>query len=274
MLMADGNLVATIQNISNNAPPTNPYPIFIPTASTSLATKPLKPSEEQVLNAFIQWYANVIEQELDARAANIIRRPETAQFLRALIGYFKASRLLTDKDLTHIVRSSNIGIAPLFPQAIKYNTTGAGANTGYNNNSWDIPVTAGTQAFILGGVSAGSPTFYKTSDYGAAGNQDRKHLIAVFPSGYFEVGSSPTVDQFLFESEEKMQISPFVVPPFQDSPLKLTYPVYQYHLPGFWVDDVKGVRISFMPRQTKTMQLRLLGVVIYEFNFLSGLKYI
>jgi len=272
-MVDSNNLITELQRLTTGASERgDPYPIFIPTASTSLSIKPLRGPEQRVVSSFLSHYANIIEKQLDSRAAQIIRRPETFAFVSLLVAYFKASRLLTDKELVDVVRSNNIGIAPLTPQAIKYSTTGAGSNTGYNTNSWDIPVTAGTPAYILGG--SGATAFYKTSDYGAAGNQDRKHLIAVFPSGYFEVGSTPTTDQFLFESEEKRDIAPFIMPPFTDVSLKLSEPIYQYDLPGFFVDDVKGIKISFMPRQTKTMQLRLLGVVIYEYNFFSGLKWV
>jgi len=50
------------------------------------------------------------------------------------------------KSYTFPSQTGTLGVAWLFPQAIKYATT---VPTSYNTNSWDIPLTAGSEGILV-----------------------------------------------------------------------------------------------------------------------------
>jgi len=164
----------------------------------------------------------------------------------------------------------SLGVAWLFPQAIRYATTpspDAPCYTSYKPNSWDIDVTAGTPAYLFGDGT----NFYRTSP------ATEKHtFIFVFHNGVIEVGSTPTIEQFHIMSEGKRDYGIYTVEPLVDIPVEKGVSIYQYPTPlgAFPISHDRGVMWGFMPRTSGTKTIKLLGLVFYEHDFASTLKWV
>jgi len=163
----------------------------------------------------------------------------------------------------------SLGVAWLFPQALKWVATPTASNpcyTSYKNNSWDIDVTAGTPAYILGDG---------TNFYRANPNTDQHTFILIFENGVIEVGSTPTIEQFHMISEGKRDYGIYTVEPLIDIPVERGLTIYQYPTPlgAVFVSHDRGLMWGFMPRTSGTKTIKLLGLVFYEHDFASRLKW-
>lgn len=162
-----------------------------------------------------------------------------------------------------------LGVTWLFPQAIKPVATPTPqipCYTSYKSNSWDIDVTAGTPAYLFGDGT----NFYRTS---SAPNQHS--FILIFENGIVEIGSTPTIEQFHIYSEGKRDYGAYTVEPLVDIPVEKGVAIYQYPTPlgAMFISYDRGIMWGFMPRTTGTKTIKLLGLVYYEHDFLSTLKW-
>jgi len=173
------------------------------------------------------------------------------------------------KNYTYPSTPGNLGVTWLFPQALKWVATPNADNpcyTSYAANSWDISVTAGTPAYLLGDGT----NFYRTSRA-----TDRHSFILIFHNGVIEVGSTPTIDQFRLWSESKTDYGVYSVQPLVDVPIEKNVAIYMYPTPlgALPIDYNTGVMWSFMPRTSGVKTIKLLGLVFYEHDFASTLKW-
>jgi hypothetical protein len=160
----------------------------------------------------------------------------------------------------------SLGVAWLFPQGLKWVATPSSTNpcyTSYKTNSWDIDVTAGTKAYLLGDGT----NFYKTNP-----NTDTHTFILIFDNGVLEVGSTPSIEQFHIYTEGKRDYGAYTIEPLTDIPIEKNVAIYQYPTPlgAMFVDYNRGVMWGFMPRVTGTKTIKLLGIIFYEHNFLAS----
>jgi hypothetical protein len=178
-----------------------------------------------------------------------------------------AKAYLAEKNYTFPSVPGHLGVNWLFPQTVNYKVDTVTAVTNYSANSWDIPITAGTKAYILGSDTA----WYKTSSV-----VDKRHCILIFHNGLVEVGTTPSVEQFRLISESKGDYGIYTVAPLVELPVEPNKVVYQYPTPlgALFVEYQTGVRWYFMPRRTGTMTLKLLGLVFYEHDFASDTKWV
>ena len=158
--------------------------------------------------------------------------------------------------------SSDFGIALTAPWLINWD----GAQpTAYGGNSWIISTTAGTRLYLLGSSTA----FYR-----ARSDSGYRMLHIILQNGIFSVGTSPGISQIRVLSEKVTQ-PPFHVMPAHDVPVD-RYPIYilttPYAIP-VWYD--MGVKVEVMPYVSQSaLDLRLLGVTLYEYNAWRDLTYI
>jgi len=194
-------------------------------------------------------------------AADIARQARLAIEFAAVA---KATFPIRGKNYTFPSVPGHLGVAWLFPQAIKYSAT---VPTGYANNSWDIPITAGTKAYILGSDTA----FYKTSS-----EVDKRSFILIFDNGVVEYGSTPSAQQFRLISDAKQDWGIYTVDPLLEIPLESNVALYQYPTPlgAVFVDYTRGVKWYFMPTRSGVATIKLLGLVYYEHDFASDVKWI
>ncbi len=164
----------------------------------------------------------------------------------------------------------SLGVAWLFPQGLKWVATPSATNpcyTSYKTNSWDIDVTAGTAAYLLG---AGGENFYKANP-----TTNQHTFLLIFDGGVLEYGSSPSIEQFRLISEGKRDYGIYTVEPMVEVPIEKNVAVYQYPTPmgAVFVDHNSGVMWEFMPRVTGTKTIKLLGMIFAEHDFLASLKW-
>lgn len=228
--------------------------------------KPLEIGSDQVPEE------NVINRALETLKAQVKNfSPSLADLIEvqkplvyAVAMAFKASLIPANKTYAMNPTSNALGVLPLFPAAIKPNTSTPSA---YLLNSWDVPLTANTPAYLLGAAS-GSNEFYKGSDA-----LNATTWLYIFANGLVEIGSTPSIEQIKIVSQEKQAISPYTVGPFIDVPVNKDYPAYIYPLPAFYIDNKsKGIKLAVLPRRTGTATLKLIGLVFYEYDFFSDFK--
>ena len=174
----------------------------------------------------------------------------------------------SEKDYTFPSTPGSLGVTWLDPATFKWAASPSPSNpcyTSYITNRWDINITADTAAYIMGG----SGTYYKGSI-----TADAQSYVLIFKDGLIEYGTTPSIQQFRLISEGKSDYGAYAVPPLVEIPLEKEVTVYQYPTPlgAVPVGPDRGLNWSFMPRRTGTMTLKLLGLVFYEHDFLSGLK--
>jgi len=178
-------------------------------------------------------------------------------------GIFK-EMLPEKKSYAFPSESGNLGVAWLFPQAIKYATT---VPTSYKNNSWDIDLTAGTKAWLFGDGT----NYYKT-----CGETGKHSAILIFQDGIIEIGSTPKAEQFRLIAEGVTKYGIYTVAPMVEERIEENRLIYQYPTPmgatAIFYD--RGIMWGFMPKASGTSTIKLLGLVFYEHDFASDLKWI
>jgi len=162
-----------------------------------------------------------------------------------------------------------IGVAPLFPQAIKYAASPsdtAPCYTNYETNKWTIPLTAGTAAWILGDGSH----YYKASP------QTNKHaMLVVMQDGVIEVGTTPSAQQFRIVTEIYSRYGIYVANPLVDNTIEHGKLIYRYPTPGMIpVYHDLGIMWGFMPTRDGKADIRLLGLVFYEHDLFPTVTWI
>jgi hypothetical protein len=163
----------------------------------------------------------------------------------------------------------SLGVAWVFPQAIKYAATPSAATpcyTSYKTNSWDMDIAAGTPAWILGDGT----NYYRTSNIA-----DARTFLLIFHNGIVEYGTTPSVQQFRLISEAKTDYGIYAVDPLMELPLESGLTLYQYPTLGAtWVDFNRGIMWGFLPTRTGTATIKLLGIVYYEHDFARTFKWV
>ncbi len=163
----------------------------------------------------------------------------------------------------------SLGVAWLFPQGLKWVASPGPTNpcyTSYTTNSWDISVTAGTNAYLLGDGT----NFYKANP-----TTDQHTFLLIFNNGVLEIGSTPSIEQFRLISEGKQDYGIYTVEPLTDIPVEKNVAIYQYPTPlgAVFVAHDRGVMWGFKPRVTGTKTIKLLGMIFAEHDFLASLKW-
>ena len=167
---------------------------------------------------------------------------------------------------------NSLGVAWLFPQAIKYAASPSPENpcyTSYETNSWNISMTAGTAAYLFGG--SGETEWYRPSK-----TEGARAMILVFQDGVIEIGTTPATQQFHLIAEGLTGLTPYTVNPIKEIPLESGKTLYQYEtqLGALISTPDLGIKWSFMPEVTKTSTIKLLGLVFYEPEFFKSLKWV
>jgi type II secretory pathway pseudopilin PulG len=230
--------------------------------------KALNDREVRVVLEVFRQGVDVLRRMLPEVARDIERQVNLAVLAAGLAkGAFNATINYAFPPTT-----GTLGVAWLFPQAIRYATTPsptAPAYTSYKPNSWDIDVTAGTPAYIFGGPGA-------TEFYRASPTPNARAFILVFENGLIQVGTAPAVEQFHLISEARGDLGAYTVQPLVEIPIEKNLAVYQIPTPlgALLIDHNQGVKFSFLPRVTGTITLKLLGLVFYEIDFFKTFKWV
>lgn len=150
----------------------------------------------------------------------------------------------------------SLGVAWLFPQAIKYAATPSSTYpcyTSYKTNTWEIDLTAGTAIYFFGDG---------TNFYRASSETDKHTFILIFHNGVVEIGSTPKLQQFRLISEGKRDYGAYTVEPLVDIPIEKDLSIYQYPTPlgALMISHERGIMWSAMPIYSGTATIKLLGL--------------
>jgi len=215
-------------------------------------------------------FSKFIENSIDALDKI---SPEIAKDFEAQSGLFETLATVfkakVDKPFGGILPTSGqFGAGLLIPQDVKYVATASSSSpayTDYTANSWNISLTAGTTAYLLGS----SANFYKASP-----TTGSRAMFVIMKNGIIEVGTTPSINQFQI-STERVSYPSLSVHPLVDQPVERGYTIYRYNLPfAIPVFYDFGIKLTAMPIQSGTKDVRLIGVIFYEYDFRSSLRYV
>ena len=249
-------------------------------------------SEEELKNLGLRLFhggrVDIEYHELTSKEVNAIRSvismvekylsriaPELAEDWRKHESIFikfggVAKALFDGKPIQVPSTPGTIGVAPLFPEAIKYTATPSSsepAYTSYKNNSWEIDLVAGTPAYILGDG---------TNYYRACPTNGRRCLIVIMQDGLIEISTTPRIYQMKIWTDVESKYGAFPVHPLIEVPLEKGLHLYQYNTLGVIpiYHDTPGWMWKVLPHYSGTSKLVLLGLVFYEHEFYADTKWI
>jgi len=241
--------------------------VFSPSKST-IPFVNLSPSEVAALENYIGIQLDVLQDQspvLYKIAKNQIEVGNQIEngLIGIAAGIFKG-KLQGNGTFSFPAQPGQLGISFLIPQIVNYNQTSA--PTGYaNKDTWSLPTTAGTPAYILGNAS----TFYTASS-----TPTQRAMLVIFQDGLIEVGTTPSFRQLQVITQVNESYGPMGVEPLVDVEVEKGKNLYVYPTPGAIIVpyDV-GVKLLAMPYRTNASgeEVRLFGVALYEYNFFSSL---
>jgi hypothetical protein len=241
----------------------------IPVAALGRDRFPLAPLDSSEVDAVLKVLREGLNhlRRVSPAVYDAIVNPVPGASLEQLVLTFAAvakAQFPTQKPYAFPSVPGKLGVAWLTPQAIKY---GANVPTSYASNSWDIAVTAGTKAYLLGSDAAYYVTSSATNAYSA---------ILVFYNGLVEFGTTPSAQQFRLISQAKTDYGVYTSEPLVDVPVEGGKAIYLHQTPmgALYVDYSTGVKWYFMPTRSGTATIKVLGLVFYEHNFLADTVYL
>ncbi|MFQ6075628.1 MAG: hypothetical protein ACE5Z5_05790 [Candidatus Bathyarchaeia archaeon] len=199
--------------------------------------------------------------------------PEVAKDFSTQVPLFKSVaevfKSKVDKPFGGILPSSGqFGVGLIIPQDIRYVSTPSAtepAYTDYALNSWNLALTAGAAIHILGDGT----NYYKPKP-----TVGQRCAIVIMKNGIVEVGTSPSLNQIVFKTE-RITYPAFTVHPLVDQPIEKDLLIYRYNFPAampLFYDF--GTMLDAMPTVSRTCNVRLIGVIFYEYDHRKALAYI
>ena len=225
--------------------------------------KPLDRGEEKKFDKFAEDSVNVLQKI----------SPEIAEDFKAQIPLFRSVGEIfgakVDKAFGGILPSSGqYGVGLIIPQDIRYVTTPSATEPAYSHyelNSWDVVLTAGTAMYLLGDGT----NFYK-----ARPTVGVRCAFVIMKNGIIEIGTTPTINQLIVRTE-RVNYPAFTVHALVDQTIEKGTTIYRYNFPlALPVFHDFGVMLGAMPMTSKTSNIRLFGVIFYEYDHRATLRYL
>ena len=235
--------------------------VFSP-SKTTIPYVELSDSEKDAIDDYLGIQLDLLQYQSDV-LYKIVKKQVDAGLVEKAAGIFKGK--IQDKGtFTYPAQPGQLGVSFLVPQLVNYNQQAA--PTGYaSKDTWLIPTTAGTPAYILGNSS----TYYMTSS-----TPGQRAMMVIFQDGITEVGTTPSFRQLQIQTQLNSSYGPMGLEPFVDVEAERGKNLYVYPTPGAIIVpyDV-GVKLLAMPYRTNPTgeEVRLVGVMLYEYNFFSQL---
>jgi len=219
----------------------------------------LRPEEEDAVVRVVRLYGRFLEKIAPSIAKDWYEH-ESA-FLK-WAGVAKA-KFPENKPITFPSQPGTLGVLPLFPQAIKYAAT---VPTSFKNNKWEIDVTEGSKAYLLGSDTA----FYK-----ACSDTGKHEFFVIMQDGLIEIGTTPSAQQFKIVSEVETKYGIYTAQPLKELEYESGKRLYRYPTLGMIpVYHDFGIKWYFLPDRSGTAHMMLLGIVIYEHDLFKDLTWI
>ena len=231
-----------------------------------LEVEELKPEEVDAIQTCVRNSARILEK-ISPSIARDFKEHESV-FIK--FGQVAKKLFGVSKPITYPSEPGTIGVNLLIPQALKYAASADVTNnpcwTNYTTNSWEISLTAGTAAYLLGDGT----NYYKPSP-----TTNKHELIVIMKDGVVEIGSTPKIRQMLLKTEVQYKYSPWTVHPLIELPIEDNKAVYQYNTLGVVpLYHTLGTMWGVMPEKSGTSTILLIGLFFYEHDFFSSLTYV
>jgi len=241
-------------------------PVFFPIEPARLPLVKLEKEEKEVLRKCLDNIATAYGKVAPEIANTFKAQYDVIEFLASV---FKGKIGIEAKKLVGFTpQPGMIGVNALIPQDIRYVKTPDATNPAYSQyelNSWDIALTAGTERWLLGDG---------TNYYRSKPEVNKRAVLVILKDGIVEVGTTPSFNQFIVRAETK-PYTPFTVHQLIDLPIEKNLTLYQYNTAGAIVCLYDyGMMLGGMPLVTKTSNMRLIGVCIYETDYAKELRYV
>ena len=169
--------------------------------------------------------------------------------------------------------TNDIGISVLIPYLLKPVTTPNSSNpyyTDYKNNLWEMDLTAGSAANILG---SGENTYYKSTS-----SEGSRIMLVIIQDGLLSVGDTPVIQQQIAWTERTSKSNFPVLPtsPIIELPIDKDRSLYQYNTPGVFITQpLYGYIWRVMPMYTmSSAKMPLLGFAFFERDVFNDLKWL
>ena len=237
-------------------------PLFL---KESVAATPLSGDEASELDTWI----NEVKTEL-SRQSPIVAAifDENIEAIKAFAQI--AKNKLDNKTIT--IPPSNpghIGVTLITPQFIRYAATASSTSPAYSQytlNTWEISLTAGTEAYLLGDG---------TNYFRPCPTEGSRCEILLLKNGILEIGTTPKLYQIHMYTRETAAQGPYTVSPLIEIPVETDKAIYVYRTPGClpMLHDMEYM-LGVMPHEDGTDTIPLLGVAFYEYEFLKELKWV
>jgi len=250
--------------------------VFSP-SKTTISYVELSKSEKDAINDYLGIQLDLLQYQSDV-LYKIVKKQVDAGLVEKAAGIFKGKiqdkgtftypaqqgKIQDKGTFTYPAQPGQLGVSFLVPQLVNYNQQAA--PTGYaSKDTWQIPTTAGTPAYILGNSS----TYYMTSS-----TPGQRAMMVIFQDGIVEVGTTPSFRQLQIQTQLNSSYGPMGLTPLVDVEVERGKNLYIYPTPGAIVVpyDV-GVKLLAMPYRTNPTgeEVRLVGVMLYEYNFFNTL---
>ena len=168
-----------------------------------------------------------------------------------------------DKPLRYPSEPGTIGVAPIVPCAVNWKATASSSYpcyTSYNDGTWEIDLTAGTIAYLLGDSSG---NYFKGSV-----TDDAHSMVVIAKDGIVEFGTTPKINQIHYKTEVQDKYGPICTHPLMEIPAETGKQYYQYPTLGMIpLYHNFGSMLRVYPNYTGSSKIALLGLVFYEHDF-------
>jgi len=234
--------------------------VFSP-SKTTISYVELSKSEKDAINDYLGIQLDLLQYQSDV-LYKLVKKQVDAGLVEKAAGIFKGK--IQDKGtFTYPAQPGQLGVSFLVPQMVNYDKSAA--PTGYaSKDTWQLPTNAGTPVYILGSENA----FYRTSS-----TPGKMTMMVIFQDGIVEVGTTSSFTQMRVQTQLSSSYGPIGLEPLVDVEVEKGKNLYAYPTPGAIIvtHDV-GVKLLAMPYRTNpTGEVRLVGVLLYQYNFFADL---
>ncbi|MFA6695032.1 MAG: hypothetical protein WCR85_00245 [Sphaerochaeta sp.] len=235
---------------------------FFSGGRTDVEFEVLSEPEETAISKMVRRHANMLQYTSPILARSLLQQENAIVKMAAVV----KALFPTEKVVKHPGTQNSIVADIITPQALFWKNTADTSNpcyTGYEDNSWDINLTAGVPAYLFGDG---------TNYYEARKDNNNYMAAMLLHNGLFEVGTAPKISHMHVKTKQMDLYAPTALSPMVDLAVDPDRPVYIYNTPGIipLTHDV-GTEVSVMPQMSGVSNLRWLGVVFYEYNHMGTL---
>jgi len=210
-----------------------------------------------------------IENVSPKLAANL--RPQREAYVK-WAGIAKATFPET-KSFSYPAVAGGLGADWITPELYKYSTSPAAAAatqsfTDYNGltaeyTTFDLTLTAGTVRYVAGNGTYG---------YKGCGTSEKHSFVVIAQDGLVEIGTTPKVNMMKFTTDLQSKYNYIAMNPVLNQTDEDFRAIYQYNTPGMIpMDHNVGTTIKVLPTVSGTSTLVPLGMVFYEYQFITSM---